>query len=102
MGVDSASGQHRLEQGTELLQFFPIQNPIPILDFGHMIALKHPAIFQLGYDEVGGVVLAHGPSVAEGGLARSYGVPWGWLPSGWLPWGRHGGWRYDSYPLFFY
>ncbi len=53
MGVDSASGQHRLEQGTELVQFFPIQNPIPILDFGYMVALQHPAIFQLGYDDMG-------------------------------------------------
>ena len=64
MGVDLAFSQRRLEQGTELLQFFPIQNPIPILDFGHMLALQHPAIFQLGYDEMGGVVLAHGPPLA--------------------------------------
>ena len=69
MGVDSASGQHRLQQGTELLQFFPIQNPIPILDFGHMVALQHPPIFQLGYDEMGGVVLAHDlPLAREGGM----------------------------------
>lgn len=82
MGANSASGQYRLEQGTELLQFFPIQNPIPILDFGHMVALQHPAIFQLGYDEMGGVVLAHGPSVAKEGVVRSYGVPWGVVAMG--------------------
>jgi hypothetical protein len=45
------------------------------LDFGHMLALQHPAIFQLGYDEMGGVVLAHGPPVARDGVRRSYGVP---------------------------
>jgi hypothetical protein len=53
------------------------------LDFGHMVALQHPAIFQLGYDKMGGVVLAHGLPVARKGVDRSYGLPWGWRYGGW-------------------
>jgi hypothetical protein len=47
------------------------------LDFGHMVALEHPSIFKLRDDEMGGVVLAHGPPVAWEEMGQSYGDPWG-------------------------
>ena len=52
-----------------------------MLDFGDMVALQHPPIFKLGYDEMGGVVLAHGPPVAREGIRRSYGALRGVLNS---------------------
>jgi hypothetical protein len=59
-----------------------------------MLALQHPAIFQLGYDEMGGVVLAHGPPVARDGVRRSYGVPKGVMVFGVMGGGAMTGIRY--------